>query len=289
MITTLLRRFAYWTPHPHHVYRGAIELIPVPEQKISEWFSSKKIFFIVSTGRTGTKWLASVLNYSDKALVEHEPIPTESWAHKEAVRDLNAAARYIKEFRRKEIYLRVAGRRSSIETYGEVNGTLRRHIEPILEYIPGVVLLHLVRDGRDVVRSIVSRRTYSGNHPVYHDFQPPIVDEYSERWNELSEFEKVCWLWQWENRYMRQHIDQCARFEDILSSYTLFRKQILEPLGLEAEETIWQAAVQRPKNITREYTIGPWEDWTPEQREQFICICGEEMQEYGYIIPEING
>ncbi|GBE06030.1 hypothetical protein BMS3Abin10_01672 [bacterium BMS3Abin10] len=284
MITDIIRWFALHCSNPHQAYRKGIEVIPVSEQKILRWFCTKHVFFIVSTGRTGTRWLAGLLNLSKDALVEHEPVPIETWAHKEAARDLNTAVQYVKEFRRKEIYLRVSGRRLLIKTYGEVNGILRRHIEPILKYIPGVVLLHLVRDGRDVIRSLISRGTYSGNHSVYYDFQPHIVDEYSDRWNKLSEFEKTCWLWQWENKYMRQHIDQRARFEDIISSYALFRKQILEPLGIELEKAVWQASVQRPKNVTKEYAIGSWDDWTVEQQKQFIRICSKEMQEYGYEI-----
>ena len=287
MITAIIRRLAFLSSNPHCVYRKAIEFIPVPEKRILTWFSTKSTFFVVSTGRTGTKWIAEVLNLNKDALVEHEPIPVETWAYKAAVGNLIVAEKYIRKFRLKEIYLRVARQHPDLKIYGEVNGMLRRHIESILKHIPEVKLIHLVRDGRDVVRSIMSRRTYSGKHPVFYDFQPPKIDEYSGRWNDLSEFEKVCWIWQWENKYMREHIDLYARFEDIISSYALFRNQILEPLSLELEETVWQATVQRPKNVTKRYGLGKWEDWTIEQKEQFIHICGKEMQEYGYEIAEI--
>jgi hypothetical protein len=120
---------------------------------------------------------------------------------------------------------------------------------------------------------------------VYYDFQPPAVDEYTERWNELSEFEKICWLWQWENGYMRQHINQRARFEDIISSYTLFRNQILEPLGLALKESVWQVSIRQPENATKTYAISTWDDWMPAQQAQFIRICGQEMRAYGYEIP----
>jgi hypothetical protein len=249
------------------------------------WFASRKLFFIVSTGRTGTKWLSSLLSRCNgKCFVAHEPVPYEAMAYKEAVSDPASADRYIEKFRKKEIYLRIALSTKSIQYYGEVNSILRRHIEPLNKYLADARLLHLVRDGRDFVRSVVSRGTFSGKHPIFFDFRPPIIDEYSAKWFELTEFEKTCWLWQWENKFMRQHIDQTARFEDIVSSYELFEKQILEPLGLDLGETIWKTQVESPKNVSSKYNLGKWDDWTSEQKGQFYKICGKEMTHYGYEI-----
>ena len=256
--------------------------MPISEKKIMHWMSKKRLFFIVSTGRTGTQWLAGLLCQCPDTFVEHEPVPVEQLAHKAAVCNEAISDKYIEKFRLKEIYSRVSKERPDIRIYGEVNGALRRHIVPIRKYIPSVKLIHLVRDGRDVVRSVVSRGTFSGAHPVYYDFRPPIVDEYSERWEKLSEFEKACWLWQWENRYMRQHINQRARIEDITSSYTLFKRQILEPLDLHLERAAWKAQTQRPKNVSPKYTLGSCDHWTLEQKDQFVHICGKEMQHYGY-------
>jgi hypothetical protein len=284
MFTSTIHRTFKIYFNSHLLYRKKIGLIPVSEQKIRQWFNTKRTFFIVSTGRTGTKWLVELLNLCTNALVEHEPVPMETIAHKAAMGSMTVADKYIKQFRLKEIYLRVAKKHPDLKIYGEVNGILRRHLVPILTYIPRVKMIHLVRNGKDVVRSIMSRGTYSGKHPVYHDFRPPIVDRFSERWERLSEFEKTCWVWQWENRFMRQHIDLRARIEDITSSYALFKKQILEPLDLHLEETVWKAQAQRPKNVSPKYTLGNYDHWTLEQKDQFVHICGKEMQHYGYLV-----
>jgi hypothetical protein len=255
MFTSTIHRTFKIYFNSHLLYRKKIGLIPVSEQKIRQWFNTKRTFFIVSTGRTGTKWLVELLNLCTNALVEHEPVPMETIAHKAAMGSMTVADKYIKQFRLKEIYLRVAKKHPDLKIYGE---------------------------GKDVVRSIMSRGTYSGKHPVYHDFRPPIVDRFSERWEGLSEFEKTCWIWQWENRFMRQHIDLRARIEDITSSYALFKKQILEPLDLHLEVTAWKAQAQRPKNVSPKYTLGNYDHWTLEQKDQFVHICGKEMQHYGY-------
>jgi hypothetical protein len=268
----------------HLRYRKRIEFIPVSDEKVRQWFNTERIFFIVSTGRTGTKWLAELLNRHTEALVEHEPVPIEQLAHKAAIHNAVIAEKYVKKFRLKEIYLRVGKKHPDLTMYGEVNGALRRHIVPIAKHIPKVKIIHLVRDGKDVVRSVVSRGSFSGRHPVYHDFRPPKIDDYSERWERLSEFEKTCWIWQWENEYMRQHIDNCARFEDITSSYDFFKKQILEPLYLDLQENVWKIQAQRRQNVSSRYALGKWDEWTSEQKNQFAHICKKEMEHYGYKI-----
>jgi len=128
----------------------------ISDEEIDEWFNSKKLFFILSIGRSGTKWLANLLNKAPRALVVHEPF-IEAIPHQEAFHDPKKAEEYIMKFRKKEIYLRVHNH--DIDIYGEVNSFLRRHCEALKKAFPNAIILHLVRDGRDVVRSMYSRET----------------------------------------------------------------------------------------------------------------------------------
>lgn len=286
MILDIIQRLSKLFRNPHHAYKRMVEIVPANSSALQEWYDSTNVFFIVSTGRTGTFWLSNLLNNCDKAYVVHEPVPLETYSHVEAIDNNNAAYNYIEKFRKKEIYMRVAKYGESIKWYGEVNGVLRRHIEPLVSFVPAVTLFHLVRNGMDVVSSIINRGTYNGFHPVYKDFKPPIVDHYSFEWENLTEFTKVCWLWQWENKYMREHIENRIRFEDMLTSYELFCEQILDPLDLRLNKSIWNDKIQKPLNITKNKQVNGWNGWTTEQKEQFIEICGQEMNEYKYKIPE---
>ena len=150
------------------------------------------------------------------------------------------------------------------------------------ELIPELCIIHLVRDGRDVVRSVLNRRLNGAKTSLYHSLRPPVLDEYTARWEDLTLFERVCWGWQGENRYMREHTILRARLEDITSSYDLFRQQILEPLSLFVDEEVWDKVSKNPTNVTKKYTVNPWSEWTSVEREQFIRICGAEMRAYGY-------
>ncbi|MEJ2187579.1 MAG: hypothetical protein P8Z36_16945, partial [Gemmatimonadota bacterium] len=118
---------------------------------------------------------------------------------------------------------------------------------------------------------------------VYAGFRPPPEDDYARRWDELSEFERACWIWQAENRYMRQRIPGRARLEDIAGSYEALRDQVLTPLGLTLGEPAWSAATSGAHpNRTPSHDMPRWEDWTDRQKASFREICGEEMALYGY-------
>ena len=49
---------------------------------------------------------------------------------------------------------------------------------------------------------------------------------------------------------------------------------------------MWEAAVRCPENVTENDMVGTWDDWPRDQQHQFLRICGTEMKEYGYEIPE---
>ncbi len=283
-LSNLLSKFGI---EQYHTYRKIVTYYSfVNKEDMKLWYENKNIFFIVSTGRTGTKWLSNLLNKTRKAWVVHEPVPGEAYAHREAFEKEESSFYYIKNFRQKEIFLRcrhIFG--NSFETYGEVNGNLRRHVDALKNIIPNSRIIHLVRNGIDIVRSVITRDAYSDRHPVYNcSFRPLPQDPFYQEWGNMTRFQRICWMWMRENEYMRKRINKRAHFEDILSSYTLFREQILEPLGLNLEEAVWQSSIQNPQNVTKEYTIGKWKYWTQEQQEEFIRICGQEMQEYGYTI-----
>lgn len=245
---------------------------------VEEWFESKNLFFILSIGRSGTKFLANLLSKAPRALVVHEPF-IESIPHQEAFHDPDRAMRYIEGFRKREIYVRV--RKFDVDTYGEVNSFLRRHCLALKKVFPRAKLLHLVRDGRDVVRSMYSRETMmAGAYDTRMIY--PRSGAWRDKWSSMNRFERLCWYWMVENRYLRECIGRTVQFERILSSYEYFRENVLEPLGLKVSREVWKRAVDRPKNVTEVYRLPHWSKWSDEMKSAFERICGEEMEKCGY-------
>ena len=81
-------------------------------------------------------------------------LPSDIDAYRRAFFRPEDAERYIASFRKKEMYLRT--RLADFTIYGEVNSLLRRHLHALSHHFPAAGFLHMVRDGRDVVRTMMS-------------------------------------------------------------------------------------------------------------------------------------
>ena len=254
----------------------------ISNKKIDDWAKSKNIFFILAIGRSGTRFFSGLLNQIKEAYVVHEPVPDDFYAHQRAFHSEKDAYNYIMRFRKREIYLRI--RDMKIAAYGEVNSALRRHCRALKKAFPNAKFLHLIRDGRDVVRSMMSRKTMTEGDPNTRLIFPPEGDPWRGLWSRMSRFEKICWYWQVENNYLRHNISRTVQFEKLISDYRYFKENLLTPLDLRLSEDVWKAEVNRPVNITRSFVIPHWKAWDNEMVEKFNNICGEEMKENGYDI-----
>ena len=254
----------------------------VNQNALNAWMKEWKFFFVLGFGRSGTAFMANFLNQAQGAHVFHEPVFEDFYAHARAHYDPKAAERYIQGFRKKEIYSRMGHIPSGI--YGETNGNLRCHANAIRKAFPSAEIIHLVRDGRDVVRSHMSRRTMTIKNPFSMSMHPMETDPWKAHWHEMGRFARICWYWQEENRRLRTTIGKTVQFEKILTSYELFEKEVLEPCGIHIEKTIWESARSTPRNITSEFSMPKWDQWTKEQQKNFLEICGDEMTQCGYEI-----
>jgi hypothetical protein len=251
----------------------------IPRSKIDSWSNTVDIFFILAIGRSGTKFLSQLLNKAENAYVLHEPLKVDRMAYKEAYYNEMKARNYIKIFRKKYIYLmqnRIG------KQYGEVNSFLRRHSNALKKEFPKVKLIHLIRDGRDVVRSMFSRETMNIEDENTQHIIPKKNSPFYNRWKNMTRFEKLCWYWKNENNHLRINIKNMINFEKIISDYDYFSEKVLNILGLEISEFLWEKERNKPKNITTDYTLPKWPNWTEEEKSIFNEICGEEMRLSGY-------
>lgn len=251
----------------------------IDEDKMEEWFNSRNVFFILSMGRSGTQSLSDLLNKTPGALVVHEPF-IEAVPHQEAFHDPRKAKEYIQNFRKKESYSRV--HKLDIETYGEVNSFLRRHCNALKTAFPKAKLLHLVRDGRDVIRSMYSRETMKPRAYDTRRIYPRENDPWRDEWPRMLRFEKLCWYWMVENKYLRECIGKTIHFEKIILEYDYFKKNVLKPLNLEISRETWEEIINKPKNATVSHKLPHWSKWDKRTKEAFERICGEEMRKSGY-------
>jgi hypothetical protein len=251
-----------------------------PKDCINKWFAERNVFFLLGIGRSGTKFLSKLLNSDENAIVFHEPIPEDFDAFCIAHKNEKSAYRYISKYRKKKIYSLVKDK--NVNTYGEVNSALRYHVEAITNCFPDAKTLHLVRDGRDVVRSFMSRRHYIKGSKGHHALKPTKKDPWYYKWDTLNRFEKICWLWADANRRVRKHVKRHVKFEKAISDYNYFEENIENYLSLHIGREIWREAINRPKNSTIQFKLPHWKEWDGRLTESFDKICGEEMNILGY-------
>jgi hypothetical protein len=253
----------------------------IPVEEAQEWMRGWRFFFLLALGRSGTAFMADMLDKVPGTHIFHEPVLEDFVAHARAHYNPRAAERYIRGFRTKEIYLRM--RNTVPGLYGEANSTLRCHANAIRNAFPTAAILHLVRDGRDVVRSQISRKVMTFADPLSLSIHPMDSDPWRERWQGMDRFSRLCWYWQEENRRLRESTGKTVQFEKLVSSYEYIRDEILDPIGIPLEKALWEKALASPRNITTNFRMPKWENWSLKQKASFTEICGEEMRQCGYV------
>jgi hypothetical protein len=246
------------------------------------------MFFVLALGRSGTTSLAHMLEELDTVRVHHEP-----WHFDPKLLSMRYAGVYteVVEGMLEERFAHLLPSESSrIAHYGEVNSYLRyEHSWLQARFNPA--FLHLVRDGRDFVRSAYVRLTYTAR-----DNTVPIVprdgDPYAGQWRSMSRFEKLCWYWNHTNSMLADCVEPFARFEDMIKDYAYFQQRVLQPLQLAVSRDHWEACRKKPQNTTRDFLrrfrkkdtehLPPWPEWEQGRVEAFWNICGKTMKRLGY-------
>jgi hypothetical protein len=251
------------------------------EEEIGRWFDSREIFFGFAIYRSGTAFLATFLDQVvQNAVIKQEANVNDYWFYHLALQSQHEAEKYIDGFRLAEIYHRMRGRPEPL--YGEINPYLRRHVMALRRKLPKARLFHLVRDGRDVVRSLMSRELLDRTDPLGRLTYPPPGDPYERKWQGMTRLEKMCWLWQSDNQYLRQSTGRTVQFEKLITDFDYFKTNLADFLGIEIPETIWRQYTSRVGNPTQVFRMENWSRWSPVDRKVFGDICGEEMRACGY-------
>ena len=120
-------------------------------------------------------------------------------------------------------------------------------------------------------------------------------------WLESDRFEQICWHWATITKLLIEQGTRIIRFEEILTDFEYFKRNLAEPLELPFSEAQWRKAVSEPvkqtrgviyrylyavlkgKNFSR-HSLPPFEEWTDDQKKRFREICGEAADLAGYVI-----
>jgi len=245
------------------------------------------MFFIVSTGRSGTTTLACTLDQSPNCTCLHEPKP----------RFVRKAPLYhYGELSEEKVAKALRATRQCSQTcvYGESSHKLTFILPILAEIFPRAKYIWLIRDGREVVASSLARGLYkpteqveaeNPNHPEHlldwHRYRLNGARDGSmqaERWDSMSRFEKNCWRWSRINQLIEQHTchlnlpTRKVRLENMAGRLPRLS------LWLNIAEPISGFKVGR-HNATQENRPS-WKDWTINERRIFERWCGEMMDKH---------
>jgi len=238
------------------------------------------VFFIFSLGRSGTQLFSRLLNNDPRATVVHEPLRRDTLEYARSFSDSYSYDDYINGFRMKYIQHNVSNQ--SVKIYGEVNSVLRRHAAAIMANIPNVKGFYIIRDGRDVVRSMMSRGSMSNNW-FSNRIIPSNENLYFNAWSCMGRFEKTCWVWASENAILYKQFGTAMKFELLLENYEYFKSNLLDILHLDISNEIWQKErLIKSENRTKKFICDPYSEWPIAWKDTFWEICGDMMQKHGY-------
>ncbi len=264
---------------------------PIARSELRErGWKDARAFWVLSTGRCGTRTLAHLLDLADGATVEHEPLPRlnrqcrevyEQWATRpEPYRLLIEACREDVVYKAYE----------DGQAYGETANRLTYFAPAIREVFTNSKFLHLVRDPRHVVRSGMDRGWYDTNKWDEGRIVPRTGDPYHDRWDEMSLFERCAWFWYETNRFAREFTDSLepgramtVRAEDLFAGNPETVAAVFDFLELEAPKPKRVAKVLGTKaNYQRRRTFPDVAEWSDDQNEALRGVAGPMMDALGY-------
>jgi len=249
---------------------------------------------IVSTGRTGTRFLAEHLQVNYPQAEAHHI--TERSTLLNVLSNVQLSG-LMSENQLLGLWKLLKGSRfarTQKSVFVDSNNHLFAFARLASRIYPNVRIVHVVRDPRSYVRSHLNWATQRFKSRIANTFVPfwqPngwLIGEVSAiDWIAMSKFEKFCWVWHYKNRLLAGMQVSATpylqvRFEDFTSAndHQHHLNRILEFIGLEP--TGLNTATTKPINETKSGGFPQWPLWTAAQCQHLERWCGEQMREYGY-------
>jgi hypothetical protein len=255
----------------------------------------EKVVVILSTGRTGTKALAHFFNTTyDNVTALHEPRPSRHLrllSNRAMAKGMtpDAAVRSLANARSK--LLASLTRPVYIESNWYIYAFLDA-LRPV--FGENTKMLHVVRDPRTYVPSMLNYGTYAGLKAVATKFLPywyirpeQMIENPPKRWTQMSEAERLAWHWHVVNTELDRAPAMFGddylfmRYENLFAPDGSGLAKLLPWIGLPENPGLLEKIRGERVNASTGKSSA-WAKIDPDARRAVMEMCGEQMRRYGY-------
>ncbi|HWB21029.1 MAG TPA: sulfotransferase [Phycisphaerales bacterium] len=244
------------------------------------WRGPQKSYFVLSTARSGSKWLANFIDRATNCRGLHEWTLNHRRDGKGFALEHCTGPEYQSLLEDEdEISARLKTAKAHLTVLKrdvlEANVYLEPVAEQLRETIPDAMLVHLHRDPANVVRSILNRGWYSVPDDQWHVRVP--VDD----WNTLSQFQRACWYVRRTNERLTALTAERLCFERMVSDQDYLMQRLSE-LGIVVHPLLAAEEFHKRINANESSRIGALATWASTAQSQFAEICGTVCESLGY-------
>lgn len=225
---------------------------------------------VMALPRSGTVWLHQLMTHADNCYSCHEAKSGDVMLHGYYSDDLARREAFQWKVRLDEVDKKIDS-----YNYFEVNYRWVYHA-PYFDEMDDIKILFWVRDGRDVVQSMVNHdQILTKDH-----WSSLIVPENQkiQDWIHKSQFEKACFLWGNANKTMYKTFGNGIKIEDANESFKYFKRNILRKTGIEIDRKYWERYSKKPVHVGN----SGHSKWSKKQKDIFRKYCYDIQKEMGY-------
>jgi hypothetical protein len=161
-----------------------------------------------------------------------------------------------------------------------------RNLELIMPRFPDASIVHIIRDGRDVICSMRQHPDWRWVDGAWQKvLVPRSLETYAQRW--LADT-AAGMAWRNDPRYVE------IRYEDLVADPGSVLRGVCDGVGVAADRD-WLAAVSRPARLgdsasgpdyegaLSSSSVGRWrEDLSASEQAQMARLCGSRLDALGY-------
>lgn len=281
-------------------------------------------YFILSCARSGSTSLAHILDLAENGHCACEPMPNLNVETRLAM-DGKLNNEQKQQLIKEQIVPRVNAGKEKHGIYGEKNLTYGPFVTELFSQTKGI-FIHLIRDGRDVVTSLVNWHRHMfgdiyreckddepltpraisilSNLDIYQDTsdysrpRPKKADYNFLGWHDYSRLQMCAYYWSKINLLYLENLSNIPRENQVAVNYTGINnkriEELYQKLGLQVKSSnsISEQLNRKINSVKQRANETPsfpkWTNWSSTQRKQFKSIANKAMIQFGYATNQLD-